>query len=116
LWEQHPDKPEGYLRRARIKTVAEVFAEIVAVTGELGPGHDEYFSVTSGPRGDMPWPDGRIACYAVTGGSEGHYVHVDVIRMGIAEDDTGQPGTVLLAKTFAAAHCFAGQLARILGA
>jgi hypothetical protein len=118
VWEQDPDKPKGCRRRARVKAIGEVFAELVAVTGELGPGHDEYFIVTTDHHGEL-WPDGRIACYAVTGGSEGHYVHVDVISSDTATGDASQPGTVLLAKTFDgfdAAHAFAGQLARILGA
>jgi hypothetical protein len=38
---------------------------------------------------------GRIAVYAVTGGSEGHYVHVDLIT------GVGEHTNLLLVKTFA---------------
>jgi hypothetical protein len=58
---------------------------------------DEYFSCMSEykKKGDQPFPQDYdwIACYAVTGGSEGHYVHVDIIKDGTRE-------LLYLAKTF----------------
>lgn len=58
---------------------------------------DEYFSNSSryNGRGDQNFPQDYnwIACYAVTGGSEGHYVHVDIIK----ED---KRTLLYLAKTF----------------
>lgn len=58
---------------------------------------DEYFSnmATYGKNGDNAFPQDYnwIACYAVTGGSEGHYVHVDIIK----ED---KRTLLYLAKTF----------------
>lgn len=40
---------------------------------------DEYFSIDREIKEGDPWPRAVwIACYAVTGGSEGHYIHVDL--------------------------------------
>lgn len=61
--------------------------------GEYEALIDEYFS---GPSADGPVPhDYRwVACFAVTGGSEGHYIHVDfmvpVDRMVASEGDFGE--------------------------
>ncbi|MFH1921776.1 MAG: hypothetical protein ABIP48_18075 [Planctomycetota bacterium] len=63
---------------------------------------DEYFSIGHDhPRGAEDQPIGqfwRIICYAVTGGNEGHYVHVEIVR------EKGLPGeqidTLALGKTF----------------
>ena len=40
-----------------------------------------------------------IACYAVTGGSEGHYVHIDLIH-GYDQDWTGKALHLITGKTF----------------
>jgi hypothetical protein len=40
-----------------------------------------------------------VACYAVTGGSEGHYVHVDLIH-GYDQDWTGKARHLITGKTF----------------
>ena len=40
-----------------------------------------------------------IACYAVTGGSEGHYVHIDLIH-GYDQDWTGKARHLITGKTF----------------
>jgi len=63
---------------------------------------DEYFSVSIDR--DQPffklaenyrW----IACYAVTGGSEGHYVHIDLIH-GYDQDWSGKALHLITGKTF----------------
>lgn len=46
-------------------------------------------------RDRQPWPHGRVIVYVVTGGSEGHYTHVDVI-----DTQDGERYDILLAKTF----------------
>lgn len=107
-----PEADTGYSRLDSTKTVNEVFAEIRAIVGENPAGCDEYFNVSMAGRGDAPWPDGRIIVFPVTGGSEGHYVHVEV------QDVTGESQLLLLGKTFDgwdAAWAFAKRLARILG-
>jgi len=40
-----------------------------------------------------------VACYAVTGGSEGHYIHLDLIG-GYDQDWTGKALHLITAKTF----------------
>ncbi len=77
-----PDKP-GYVTE-RARPVAEVIGELNA---QLAPLFDEgrFSDVTAwtkAPSDPAPmWPLrwAWIACYAVTGGSEGHYIHIDVI-------------------------------------
>ena len=95
------------------KTVLEVFAEITAALGPRPPGAEEYLCVpNSSIDGDREWPRGLIAAFVVTGGSEGHYVHVEVI-------DGDRCDGVLLGKTFKgkdAAWALARRLADLLGA
>jgi hypothetical protein len=112
IWEQNPERPEGYLRVARLKSVGEVFREIRGVFGDYPEGCEEYLNISSPLDEGTPWPDGRIAVYPVTGSSEGHYIHVDVIDYG-----DGHRTLVLLGKTFAgwdAAWYFARNLAEVL--
>lgn len=71
--------------------------------------HDgfEYFALsieakyTNPARLDQPIGRYRwIACYAVTGGSEGHYVHVDRLYLEKEYDRTFTIEPILLIKTF----------------
>ena len=114
VWEPDPDRPGG-LQLVRTKPVGEVFAEIRRIVGQCPPGGEEYFTVA--PEGaygrpDRPWPaNTRIACFAVTGANEGHYVHVGAVH------DTGHYRALLIAKTFSgreAAWGFAQRIAAIL--
>jgi hypothetical protein len=118
VWVADPGRP-GCLRAARRKTVAEVHRELVALAGRredgitVVDGADEYFSVSLGVAGDREWPEGRIAVFAVTGGSEGHDVHVEV------KASDGHAELMILGKGFAgpaAARALARRLAGILGA
>lgn len=107
VWEPDPEHP-GCSRRVGSKTVGEVFAEIVAITGREPAGAEEYFMIASLVPPDTPWPDKtrRTVVHAVTGGREGHYIQVAA---------GGQ--TLILGKTFAgwdAAWDFAKELAQIL--
>lgn len=63
---------------------------------------DEYFSVSA--TADQPFSKllesyRWIACYVVTGGSEGHYVHVDLIS-GYDHDWSGKVLHLITGKTF----------------
>ncbi|MFH1952560.1 MAG: hypothetical protein ABIL06_13185 [Pseudomonadota bacterium] len=88
---------DGYVVDETGKPVEEVFeyveGEIERSGMDLG-GYD-YFQVCFGLRGSL-WPVSyrRIACFAVEGGSEGHYIHVNVI------DNESKTETLLLGKTF----------------
>lgn len=84
---------------------------------ELGDMVDEYFHIdyVIRGRGTFLWPDNVhwIACYAVTGGSEGHYIHVDLI------DREDKRTLVFLGKTFLGmqhAQNIAARCAELLGA
>lgn len=87
---------------------------------EHGPFIDEYFVVSSSAKyeGPQDWPTRWrwIASYAVTGGSEGHYIHIDIIG---ADGEEGKVRQVFLGKTFrgmAHAQRIAARCAELLGA
>lgn len=118
VWEPDTERP-GYLRLVRPKTVREVYEELLAIVGTRSDygnsvdvqGAEEYFSVSIAAGEDGPWPDGRVVVFAVTGGSEGHYTHVEVL------DCERQHHCLILGKTFQgfdAAWDLAKRLARIL--
>ena len=99
-------------------TVADVFRKLRAVLDEEKL-IDEYFSV-SGPSDQLFWSlvesHRWIACYAVTGGSEGHYVHIDLID-GYDHDWTGRVVHLITGKTFlglAYAQTIANRCAELL--
>ncbi len=99
------------------RPLRDIFVELRA---ELGGMIDEYFDIypevwRQGFGGVLQWPDNIkwIACYAVTGGSEGHYIHVDLI------DREGRRTLTFLGKTFqgmAHAQAIANRCAELLGA
>lgn len=85
--------------------IRDIHKELVERLGDMV---DEYFHIASS-RYEQPvspqssvltavatWPDRYrwIACYAVTGGSEGHYIHVDIVY------DDKRRDLVFLGKTF----------------
>ncbi len=80
---------------------------------------DEYFSVPN--MAEQPFLEllksyRWIACFAVTGGSEGHYIHVDLIG-GYDLDGTGTALHLFTGKTFlglAHAHTIANRCAELL--
>jgi len=81
---------------------------------------DEYFSPGHDyPRGAENQPIGnfwRIICYAVTGGSEGHYVHVEIVRE--RGEDANRIDCLALGKTFRGwdhAWAMAKRCAELLG-
>jgi len=109
VWQPRPDG-SGYLDLVRTKTVREVFEEVVAIVGDLGDGHNEYFSIFARHGDNLLWPKGDITCFSVNGSSEGDYVHVEV-------HDGDRRELVLLAKTFDgrdASWAFARRLADLL--
>jgi hypothetical protein len=120
LWGQNPERPEGYLRHLGQRSIRDVFDDLTAALGfhegeqDGVPGCDEYWSPQLARGTELDWPKGRIIVYAVTGGSEGHYTHVDV-----CDDEDGRGlSTVILGKTFDgfdAAWAFAGRVAKLLG-
>jgi len=84
----------GYCRNTKAKKVQEVVEWIKSETKAAGIDLQEYdyFSVD---REDGYWPIDahRILCFAVTGGSEGHYIHVEAAK-------DGKLSRLILAKTF----------------
>lgn len=66
-----------------------------------------------------PFPDGAwVACYVVTGGNEGHYVHIDVLKRGSALREP-ERHMVAMVKTFLGrkrAYEVALRCAELLGA
>jgi hypothetical protein len=94
-WSPDPEKP-GYLKFAGTPTYREVFDRLRAAL-DAEELIDEYFEPATWLEKDsedlrnaafeQPMPRVRfVQCYAVTGGSEGHYVHVDFLTEPIGAD------------------------------
>lgn len=140
-------EPTGYVKRKRWRTYREVFHDLYHELDRVGcpgcgwsdyrksgeyckpcPGCgeeteafiDEYFSLHRYPRETENHPIGPfrfIACYAVTGGSEGHYVHIEFIRDG-DRDNHHKIDVLAIGKTFRGwdhAWAMAKECARLLG-
>lgn len=114
----HPEQ-RGYLEMVRRLTIREVFESLCEAlelgvdewgSPQLPPGIDEYFHTGLHVDGERPWPDGRMVVYVVTGGSEGHYIHVDVH----SSDHVPIHETLMLGKTFAGWEA-AWDAARVIG-
>ena len=111
-----PEKP-GYVRELP-RRVSEILGELNARLDAEGMRPEEYGFGLSASReiengGEWPLHYAWVACYAVTGGSEGHYIHIDVIT----RDDTRR--LITLGKTFEGmdrALAIANACARHLGA
>lgn len=105
VWKPCPDKPGTVILDYR-RVIHDVLEELNAKLTLEGVEPDEYgFSnmtkyddpaYTSSYRDySLRWPAGRLAVFPVTGGSEGHYIHITVI-----DKDTQVSTTIGLAKTF----------------
>ncbi len=102
-------EPTGFIKRERMRTLGEVFKDldlrldflfcekcghemtrpedysygekcpVKKCKGDMTSFIDEYFSGPDAPREPVPHRMAWVCCYPVTGGSEGHYVHVDFL-------------------------------------
>ncbi len=114
-WIPDPERP-GYLAFAGTPTYREVFTALAGALAAEGLV-DEYFApglAIDGPALDALVPRGarRVACWAATGGSEGHYVHVELVY-------PGRRVRLALGKTFLGwdhAWAIAKRAAELLGA
>ena len=116
----------GYIRGELGRPMFEIVAELndrlehgpdpVWDGGDYGGMTISGASLRGGLTGASLWPVADfwgLACYAVTGGSEGHYVHVDALMKGGARE------SLLIGKTFggmAEAQAVAARCAVLLGA
>lgn len=93
VWEADPEK-KGYLKFVRLKSIDEVYKEATQFLKEqFLYDRLDYFNKTNDKIKEFPkwrW----IACYAVVGGSEGHYIHVDALTT------EGKNVQIFLGKTF----------------
>jgi hypothetical protein len=84
VWEADPEK-KGYLKFVRLKTIEEVYKEANQFLKEqFLYDRLDYFLVSGSTNKEdkAEFPKWRwIACYAVVGGSEGHYIHVDALTV-----------------------------------
>lgn len=103
-------------------TIRELYQTLRREIEALDHDGFEYFSLSSNLQYDdkarQDQPIGRcrwIACYAVTGGSEGHYIHVDRIYLAkdYAREFSHEP--LFLGKTFGG-YARACEIAAYLGA
>ncbi|MEW6041646.1 MAG: hypothetical protein AB1633_09005 [Elusimicrobiota bacterium] len=102
IFEPVPDKPK-YIRYVGNRPVREILEELKDRLKEEDCYPDRSFD-TAGlfidDNGKNPFPDySRIACFPVTGDSEGHNIHVDVIAYN-EELKTTVTQPVFLGKTF----------------
>ena len=80
----NPEKP-GYLKFDRMASVGELYDYCKAALEEAGIlEHLEYFDIMRGETKDnraVPLPDKLrwLVVFAVTGGSEGFYIHIEAI-------------------------------------
>lgn len=98
--EKDPDKP-GYLRFVRMATYRELFDYCEKALKTSGIYDElEYFSLMHHKDADLPLPRHLkwLAVFAVTGGSEGYYVHVETIYQGEDLRKGYERECVLLAK------------------
>ena len=92
----------GMLRNVGNRTGREVVADLIAAMGPLAEEVEyaslgmafAYMGLTAVP------PYRRVAVYAVAGGSEGHYVHVDLHVQSHTEANTLNVVNLMLVKTF----------------
>ena len=105
LKRKYPDVHiKNYNRPLHIKdddTVAKVFRKVKTVLNREGL-IDEYFSLSERETGNKIFSQlqGFIACYPVTGGSEGHYIHVDVVQYPNNQLPDGRVVHLITGKTF----------------
>lgn len=86
----HPDRP-GFLKCEGARGVRDVIEELnqrlylvlADDTGEEFRGENGFSAWPIYPREDNPpWPEARwIACFAVEGGSEAHWVHIEATAL-----------------------------------
>lgn len=79
--------------KTRRVTIRQVRTELSAALEASGLSTDGVWSNWTEMPEDNPFPEGRIACFAVPGGSEGWYTHVEVLL-------DGKTRLVFLCKTF----------------
>ncbi|NCA72563.1 MAG: hypothetical protein EOM91_21390 [Sphingobacteriia bacterium] len=103
LWKPNPDKP-GYCMFERMATVGEVRDRCIEALDQAGLEEDiEGLSIMQPYSRLDDWPRSRfVACFAVRGSSEGHYVHVEAVALTLGEyrNQTNERRLVLLCKTF----------------
>lgn len=99
VYEPNPENPR-YLRKARNKTMKEVLDDINKMLPYYVSDIEEvwdYFHISCriSQQCDVPFPEYRcIVVYVITGTSEGHYVHVDIINKEEKREN------IFLGKTF----------------
>ena len=107
-----PSEKEGYVKVVGTKSLRDVLNEITQMLPLYGTSVDDmdYFDLCTRRIGDMPFPQTyfRLICFAVTGGSEGHYIHVGVVQ----KDEKYQD--LFLGKTFLG-YGKACEIAQIIG-
>ena len=79
-WEPVPEKPHCVKEAGKL-TLGEVEELLNTKLKELGIAPDDYgFDLTYHLKADQEFPEYHwICCYPVTGSSEGHYMHIDII-------------------------------------
>ena len=103
VWKPNPDKP-GYCMFDRMATVGDVYDRCVEALDQAGLEDDIEGLTIMHPYGRLDdWPRSWfVACFAVRGSSEGHYIHVEATALTLGEyrHQVDERRLVLLCKTF----------------
>lgn len=113
IFSYYDETESGYIVNERAKSIETVFKWIKDQVGKKTLYKMDYFLIISTNKKSDPWPIrySWMPCFVVTGGSEGHYIHVEVIY------DDGSRKLLLLGKTFGgwdAAFEFSNKLSILL--
>jgi hypothetical protein len=87
---------KGYVRNEVGKPMEEVMEFLKQEITNAGINLEEYDYFQAGCLGPENWPVlyRRIVAFAIPGGNEGHYIHLDIYAMD------GKVETIVLGKTF----------------
>ena len=115
IWENDPDK-KGLLRYVGQRKVVDVYAEVCELLLSENIMPDEYLLIGNNfdkPNMDIPQIE-NIICYAQWGGSEGVYLHVDIVVKNY-EHNRYEPMNFIVGKTLGEPTEDFDQMQRIAG-
>lgn len=102
-------KPTGHIYRVAGRPIVDIARDLARelerremVDEYTALGHEFKYEQAKCPDTPADWPEDvcNVACWAVRGGSEGHYVHVDMVRKATVPGTRPQHVNIMTVKTF----------------